>query len=130
MAVMTEVASIVVFTEHLHRSVAFYRALGVPLEDEDHGDGFLHAAGELGGVHVAVLPASAPGGSGEWRAGGSTFVGLWVPSLDAAMAALEPVGAELLLAHQECDWGCRFVVADPDGRAVEVNQRGHCPAGS
>jgi lactoylglutathione lyase len=124
---MTEVASIVVFTEHLEQSVAFYRSLGVPLEDEDHGDGFVHAAGEMGGVHVAVLPASAPGNAAGWRAAGSTFVGLWVPSLDAAMAALEPLAAEVLRGHQNAEWGCRFVVADPDGRAVEVNQRDHCP---
>jgi catechol 2,3-dioxygenase-like lactoylglutathione lyase family enzyme len=124
---MTEVASIVVFTEHLERSVAFYRALGVPLADEDHGDGFRHAAGDMGGVHVAVFPASAPGSGTSWRAAGSTFVGLWVPSLDAATAALEPLGAVLLLDHQDREWGCRFVVTDPDGRAVEVNQRDHCP---
>jgi catechol 2,3-dioxygenase-like lactoylglutathione lyase family enzyme len=124
---MTEVASIVVFTEHLEQSVAFYRALGLPLEDEDHGDGFLHAAGDMGGVHVAVLPASAPGSAAGWRAAGSTFAGFWVPSLEAVMAALEPLGAEVLLGHQDCDWGCRIVVADPDGRAVELNQRDHCP---
>ncbi|MGO8957506.1 MAG: VOC family protein [Streptosporangiaceae bacterium] len=123
---MSQVASIVVFTNHLERSVAFYRLLGIPLEDEDHGDGYVHAAGEIGGVHVAILPAAAPGSSAGWRAGGSTLVGFWVPALDAALAALEPLGTDLLQAHQVCEWGCRFVVADPDGRAVEVNQRGHC----
>jgi lactoylglutathione lyase len=125
---MTELASIVIFTERLEQSVAFYRSLGVPLEDEDHGDGFVHAAGEMGSVHVAVLSAAAPGGGAGWRAAGSTFVGLWVPSLAEAMAALETIGAQVLRGHQECEWGCRFVVADPDGRAVEVNQRGHCPS--
>jgi len=123
---MTELASIVVFTEYLDRTVAFYRALGVPLEDEDHGDGFVHAAGEMGDVHVAVFPASVPGSTG-WRAGGSTFVGFWVASLEAAMSALEPLGATVLADHQDCEWGCRIVVSDPDGRAVELNQRDHCP---
>jgi predicted enzyme related to lactoylglutathione lyase len=128
---MAEIASIVVFTEHLQRSVAFYRALGVPLEDEDHGDGLVHAAGDMNGVHVAVLPASSAGAAGRWTAAGSTFVGLWVPSLDAALAALQPLGAEVLREHEDCEWGCRVIVADPDGRAVEVNQRDHCahPAG-
>jgi lactoylglutathione lyase len=124
---MTELASIVIFTERLEESVAFYRCLGFPLDDEDHGDGFVHAAGEMGAVHVAVLPASAPGDTAAWRAAGSTFVGLWVSSLDEAMAAVESFGAEVLRAHQQCEWGCRFVIADPDGRAVEVNQREHCP---
>lgn len=123
---MTELASIVVFTEHLDRTVAFYRALGVPLADEDHGDGFVHAAGEMGDVHVAVFPASEPGSTGDWRGGGTTFVGLWVSSLEAVVAAVEALGAEILLEHQGREWGCRIVVADPDGRAVELNQRDHC----
>ena len=124
---MTELASIVVFTEKGEEAVAFYRALGVALEDEDHGDGVVHAAGEVGDVHVAVLPAAASGASPGWRQGGSTFVGFWVSSLEATMTALEPLGVAVLLGHEECPWGCRVVVADPDGRAVEVNQRHHCP---
>jgi lactoylglutathione lyase len=124
---MTELAAIVLFTERLDQSVAFYRSLGVPLENEEHGDGFVHAAGDIGGVHVAVMPAAVSGSAARWRSAGSTFVGLWVASLDDAIAALEPLGAEVLLGHQDCEWGCRFVVADPDGRAVEVNQRDHCP---
>jgi lactoylglutathione lyase len=125
---MTELASIVVFTEQLDQTVAFYRALGFPLDDEDHGDGYVHAAGEMGSVHVAVFPADDPGNAAEWRTAGSTFVGLWVPSLEAAMSALEALGAEILHGHQEREWGCRVVVADPDGRAVELNQRDHCAA--
>jgi lactoylglutathione lyase len=124
---MTELASIVVFTEHLEQTVTFYRALGFPLDDEDHGDGFVHAAGEMGDVHVAVFPAAAPGSTAGWRTAGSTFVGLWVPSLEAATSALEPLGATVLQDHQDREWGCRIVVADPDGRAVELNQRDHCP---
>jgi hypothetical protein len=76
---------------------------------------------------MAVIAGSSPGREPGWRAGGSTFVGLWVPSLDASAAALGALGAEQLQAHQLCEWGCRIVVADPDGRAVEINQRGHCP---
>ena len=124
---MTELASIVVFTEDLEQTVAFYRAIGFPLDDEDHGDGFVHAAGEMGDVHVAVLPAASPGSTAGWRAAGSTFVGLWVPSLEAVTSALEPLGVKVLQDHQDREWGCRIVVADPDGRAVELNQRDHCP---
>jgi hypothetical protein len=122
---MTEVASIVVFSEQPERTSAFYRALGVVLEDEDHGDGVIHAAGEVGGVHVAVLPAVTAGRTPGWRAGGSTFAGFWVASLDSTAGALLALGAETLGGHEEMPWGCRVVVADPDGRAVEVNQRHH-----
>jgi catechol 2,3-dioxygenase-like lactoylglutathione lyase family enzyme len=126
---VTGVASIVVFTGQLERAVAFYRALGVPLEDEDHGDGEIHSAGDVGGVHVAVYPGAAPGSSPGWRAAGSTFTGFWVNSLETVLAALKPLGAQVLQDHQDREWGCRVVVADPDGRAVELNQRDHCPGG-
>jgi hypothetical protein len=59
---VTEVASIVVFTERVEETVAFYRALGVPLGHEDHGNGAVHTAGEVGDVHIAVVPAPVPGG--------------------------------------------------------------------
>ena len=124
---MAELASVVLFSDHLDETIAFYRALGVPLEDEDHGDGVLHAAGEMGDVHFAVLAAGQTGSetelaprrldlrrpvgalTGSGRRGGS---GPWVP--------------RSCVDHQQCEWGCRIVVSDPDGRAVELNQEGHC----
>jgi catechol 2,3-dioxygenase-like lactoylglutathione lyase family enzyme len=130
-------ASVVLFSRRPDEVVAFYRAVGVPLEDEDHGDGVMHHAADVDGIHMAVLPADEDGndGSGDawgdatspaWRAAGTTFVGLWVDSLEESTAALERAGAPLLRSHEQCDWGCRVVVRDPDGRAVEVNQAGHC----
>ena len=123
---MVEVASIVVFSDWPAETVSFYRALGVPLVDEDHGDGALHAAAEVGGVHLAVFPSDEGGASPPWRAGGSTFVGFWVSSLETAVEALVPLGAQVLVAHECREWGCRVVLSDPDGRPVEINQRGHC----
>ena len=130
---MTGVASIVLFSDRLDETVSFYRTLGVPLTEEDHGDGLVHAAGEVGGVHMAVFAAEGSGRSPDWHAGGSTFVGFWVASLQATLQSLQaPVssGARVLVAHQKMEWGCRAVVTDPDGRAVELNQQGHCAARS
>ncbi|MDN5744941.1 MAG: hypothetical protein L0H31_07450 [Nocardioidaceae bacterium] len=57
---------------------------------------------------------------------GSTFVGFYVPSLDAAQAALVDHGTPVLMEHQTMPWGCRILVEDPDGRHIEVNQTHHC----
>ena len=46
--------------------------------------------------------------------------------LDDTVAALTAQGTPVLTAHQVRDWGCRAIVEDPDGRPVEINQRGHC----
>lgn len=119
--------SLVLFSSSPAAAAAFYRALGVPLQDEDHGSGPVHFAAELGPVHLAIYPADVPGRAGGRRCGGSTFPGFYVESLDHAAQALDEAGAPVLTGHQQVPWGCRIVVEDPDGRAVEVNQRGHCP---
>lgn len=128
---MVEFASLVLFSSRVRQTADFYRALGIDLADEDHGDGSPHAATDLGGVHFAVLDAEAPSDrTPAWRAAGSSFPGIYVESLDQTLTTLAKLGAPLLLAHQPRSWGCRAVVKDPDGRAVEINQRDHCrPAG-
>jgi lactoylglutathione lyase len=125
---MVVVASLVLFAADLERTADFYRLLGIPLEHERHDDGPAHAASEVGGVHLAVYhagpPAAAPPG---FRETGSTFTGFYVDSLDDVLAAVAGLGARVLAAHEVRPWGCRAVLLDPDGRAVEINQRNHCP---
>jgi lactoylglutathione lyase len=125
---MTEMASLVLFATSPSATAAFYRALGVELEDEHHGDGPLHFATELGTVHFAIYPAEAPGRARERRSGGSLFPGFYVESLDGTADALAVVGATILTEHERVPWGCRIVAEDPDGRAIEINQCAHCPA--
>jgi lactoylglutathione lyase len=125
---MTEMASLVLFAASPTVTAAFYRALGMELADECHGDGPVHFATELGPVHFAIYPAEAPGRARERRRGGSLFPGFYVGSLDRAAGALAEVGAPVLTGHEQMPWGCRIVAEDPDGRAVEINQREHCRA--
>jgi len=123
---MTQIASLVLYAASPAATAAFYRSLGLELEDEDHGEGPVHFAAELGPVHFAIYPAEGPGRAPERRCGGSVFPGFYVPSLDRVAEALAGTGAAVLTGHQQMPWGCRVVAEDPDGRAVEINQRGHC----
>lgn len=123
---MAEIASLVLFAADESATAAFYRTLGLELEDEDHGEGPVHFALELGTVHFAIYPAQSPGQAPAHRGGGSCFAGFYVPSLDQTARALAAAGVPVLAGHEVMPWGCRIVVQDPDGRAVEVNQRGHC----
>ena len=125
---MTEMASLVLYAADPGMTAAFYRAIDLELADEDHGEGPVHFATELGPVHFAIYPAEAPGRARERRSGGGFFPGFYVESLDHAVQALARVGAPMLSGHEQMPWGCRVVAEDPDGRAVEVNQRGHCPS--
>lgn len=46
---------------------------------------------------------------------------VFTPDVEAVAAA----GTPFLSRYQVMEWGCRVVGADPDGRAVELNQPGH-----
>jgi lactoylglutathione lyase len=124
---MTEISSLVLFTGNVERARAFYGAIGIDLEAEDHGDGPVHYATDIDGVHFAIFGAEASDGRApRLREPGSSFPGFYVPSLDDTVAALASLGAPVLAGHQVRDWGCRAIVEDPDGRPVEINQRDHC----
>jgi lactoylglutathione lyase len=126
---MTEFSSLVLFSANLERARAFYRAVGLNLDDEDHGGGPVHYAADVGGIHFAIFAAQPSSGPApRLREAASSFPGFYVTSLDDTLAALAALGAPVLTTHQARDWGCRVVVEDPDGRAVEINQRGHCAA--
>lgn len=123
-----EVASLVLFASDLEESAAFFRAIGVPLEEEDHDEGPTHWATELGPVHFAIYQAEdgLGGRAAELRSASSTFPGFYVDSLDDVVGRLQHRGTSFLETHQVRPWGCRVIVEDPDGRAIEINQRGHC----
>jgi lactoylglutathione lyase len=126
---MTAVSSLVLFANDLAASAAFFRAVGVPLEREDHGDGPVHWAADLSGVHFAIYQAETGIGShaAHFRSASTTFPGLYVASLDDAAVALRGLGSNVVQPHRVRPWGCRIVAQDPDGRAIEINQHGHCP---
>jgi len=58
----------------------------------------------------------------------ATFRGFYVESLDEASTRLTEVGAVIFQEHQVRPWGCPIVAEDPDGRAIEISQHGHCVA--
>lgn len=115
--------AIILFSARAGEVVRFYRAIGLPLEDERHGDGPLHWACELGPVHLAIYAAEGGEAPGR-REGGATQLGFQVGGdLEAAVTAGTGAGGALLQAVEEVPWGRRALLADPDGRPVELNQR-------
>ena len=94
---MTELSSLVLFTGNIEQARAFYRAIGLNLDDENHGDGPLHYATDISGVHFALFDAKpASGRAPQWRRAGSSFPGFYVTSLDDTVAALTTQGAPVL----------------------------------
>ena len=99
----------------------FYRRLGVSFTQEQHGGGPVHHSCDLGGTVLEIYPGSE-GSAPDRRAGGATMLGFRVPSVDTVLEALAPVGAPIVTPPKDLQSGRRAVVADPDGRAVEISQ--------
>jgi predicted enzyme related to lactoylglutathione lyase len=113
-------SAIVLWTVQLERMTQFYRALGLPLETEEHEEGPKHCACELGSTHFAIFEGS-PGTAVGKGVGGCTLIGLQVSSVEHAYAAAKALGAQTLWEPREMPWGKAAKVVDPDGRPVELN---------
>jgi predicted enzyme related to lactoylglutathione lyase len=128
---MVSMASLVLYASDLGRTRAFYEALGMTLVPEQHDGGLPHAVTHAFGQHFAVHQAGTAAGATAppWRSAASTFFGFYVDDLDGVVSTLTQGGATVLAAHQQRAWGCRYVLSDPDGRPVEINQKSHCAGG-
>jgi lactoylglutathione lyase len=119
----TRMNAVIVWTVAYEPMVAFYRALGLPLSEEQHDDGPVHVAGEVAGVHVAIyraeVGASGAAGAPGYRTAGGAMLGFVVPAIDPILAALAP---PIVRGPEDMPWGRRVVITDPDGRAVELTE--------
>jgi predicted enzyme related to lactoylglutathione lyase len=96
----------------------FYKAIGMPLKDETHGDGPLHYACDLGGAHVAIYDSS----ESSLIPLGDSMIGFHVDSLEETLEKAKVAGAKVVVEPQEVHWGRRAVIEDPDGHLIEFNE--------
>lgn len=113
---------IVLRTVDVEKSLAFYRALGLEFQQEQHGNGPVHYASIMRDIVIEIFPGK-PGNAPERRHTGATMLGFQVENLDAIIETLKNQGAEILTSPQDSQWGRRAVVQDPDGRAVELSEK-------
>ena len=101
--------------------LGLYRALGLNFKEEQHGSGPIHHACDLGGTILEIYPGTE-GGAPDRRTSGATSLGFRVPSVDGTLSTLEKIGVPIIMRPKDSEWGRRAVIADPDGRAVEISQ--------
>lgn len=101
------------------RTVEFYRALGADFQQEQHGTGPIHSAAELDGIVLEIYPAKSSEDVDR-----TTRLGFDVTDIAIVLDGLRSSGAEIVNDVKVTQWGLRAVVRDPDGRSVELVQRG------
>ena len=116
------VNAIILKTEKVEETAAFYQALELPLERNDNENGPTHFTCDLAGVHFAIFALSPYDGPERRSKARDTMVGFTVESIDKALQRLEPMNVETVLPVEDVPWGRRTVITDPDGRPVELNE--------
>jgi len=107
---------VVIRVSDLQRALGFYEALGLRFSEEQHGDGPKHLAAEVGDVIFEMYPA----GDGPTTAG--VRLGFRVPSVAAAVAAVEKQAARVVSGGSGPPRRRPAVVADPDGHRIEISE--------
>lgn len=108
------VSSLVLYALNVTETAEFYRSLGIEMEEKNG-----RAMGEAGLCRLAIVRASSadmpPTGSI-----GTTMIGIDVWNVEGLVERLRADGRSVLRPAEQLDWGRRAVVADPDGRPVEL----------
>lgn len=119
------VDALIFYSSDIEKCVQFYRAIGLPLESEEHEEGPVHYACQLGGAHIAFYQATKDSTNSqaiEKGCAGAIQIGLRVDSVDQCLDLALSAGAKVIVPPEMAPWGRRAVFADTDGRTVELNQ--------
>lgn len=109
---------VVLNSANMDASLAFYKALGLMLVSERHGNGPEHFAAVCeGGLVFELYPASVI------RPVSAIRLGFSVTSIDRALASIANIGGEVALPPKNGKWGLRATLVDPDGNKVDLVQR-------
>ena len=106
---------LVIKTRDIDALVAFYQNLGFEFSKEQHGKGPIHYSAQLGRGIIEIYPLLD-----AQNVDTTTRLGFAVPDPDSIASNVSSVGGKLIEPCQKRPWGYTGLVADPDGRVVEI----------
>lgn len=106
---------VVIRSQQMDRSAAFYEALGLRFQKHRHGDGPEHYASESESQTFEIYPLAK-----DATPTTETRIGFAVVEVDSVFARLLHAGGEPVSSPKQSPWGRRAVVRDPDGHRVEL----------
>ena len=113
-------SAVLIYSMNIERLSQFYRdVLGIPLEEEQHGDEPLHYGCELGDVHFAIHPSSEKSLPAE---GAHCFkLAFTIFSTEALLERLRHYGVSILYS-QKTEFAVFTAIYDPDGNQLEFTE--------
>ena len=114
-------SAVLVISKDAEKLAAFYRdVIGLPLEDEQHGDTDKHYGCELGDLHFAIHPASNFAGTEPGL--GSVKLAFTVFDMTAFVERIQQAGVKLAYPPTDRGFAIMTALTDPDGNYVEFTQ--------
>lgn len=108
---------VVLRSPDIARAAAFYSRLGLHFTSHRHGSGPEHFSAELSETVFELYPLTADGPPTL-----GTRIGFRVPSVDAALAAINDYPDAVVTPPKDSPWGRRAVITDPDGHRIELSE--------
>jgi predicted enzyme related to lactoylglutathione lyase len=117
------ISAVLLTSREPERLARFYKdVLGVPLEDEQHGQTEKHFGCEMGDIHFAIHPV---GNFGNDDPGvGAIKLAFEVFDIHDFVKTIEGRGAKLLYPPKEMGPMLITALKDPDGNYIEFTQLG------
>lgn len=114
-------SAVLLISKDPEKLAQFYRdVVGLPLEDEQHGDTEKHYGCELGDLHFAIHPIKNFEGSSYGT--GSVKLAFTVFDMNAFVARVEKLGVKLAYPPKDMGFALLTGLTDPDGNYIEFSQ--------
>jgi predicted enzyme related to lactoylglutathione lyase len=116
-----QLSLIVLRTSKMEETLAFYKMLGFTFVEEQHGSGPVHYSTQIASSVLEIYPGDAAAPV-DRKASGATMLGFSVASVDNVLTSFQTMRSQVISGPKDSQWGRRAVVADPDGRAIELSE--------
>ena len=104
-------------TKRVEACVAFYTALGFPLERTTRPEAGAPAFATYEDVSLSIFPATE-----DPRVPSHVFLVLEVDDIDGLVAKAVTAGGQMIEAPATVAWGNQCMLKDPDGRVIELSE--------
>lgn len=112
-------AAVLLVSPNPQRLADFYRdVVGVPLEEERHGDSLPHWGCSLGEIHFAIHPVE----TFPDRRSGAVKLAFTVFDIEALAERLEQSGVSLVYPPRDTGFFWSTAIEDPDGNLIEFTE--------
>src|SRR4051812_43962519 len=110
-----QLSLIVLYTEHMGRTLKFYSLLGLRFNEEKHGSGPQHYSCTIGGTVLELYPVSLNSPPPD-----RIRIGFSVHSMPDTLERLASMGIQARPVRRTKGGESTFIT-DPDGRTVEIS---------